>query len=255
MIMSFSTEKVGYPTQKPEKLLERIVKASSNKGDVVLDPFCGCGTTVAVAQKLGRQWVGIDITYLAIDVIAKRLEKSGYKKGDDFEIDGEPKDVYSAEKLAQQKPFQFQFWCIAKINATQSAMKSGDQGIDGIINFVDFTKKDKAGKGIVQVKGTQTVNPSMVRDLKGTIKSQEADFGILITLKPPTHGMITEAGKEGYYEYTYVPNTPPQKIPRIQFLTAEDLFKDPLPIKLPPAVISPFKKPAIEAIKEERGLF
>jgi len=257
IIAPISKERVGYPTQKPEALLERIIESSSNRDDLVLDPFCGCGTTVAVAQKLGRRWVGIDITYLAIDVIAKRLGKSGLKKGIDFEIGGEPKDTYSAEKLAQQAPFQFQIWCISKLNATPSLTKSGDQGIDGIINFFDPIKKDKAGKGIVQVKGTQSVNPGMVRDLKGTMKSQNADFGILVTLKKPTKGMVTEAVKEGYFELKYMPNTTQQKIPKIQFLTTGDLFKEPLPITLPPAtsVLSPFKKPIIEETKDQKELF
>jgi len=249
-------ERIGYPTQKPEKLLERIVKASSNKDDVVLDPFCGCGTTVAVAQKLGRQWIGIDITYLAIDVIAKRLESSGFKKGVVFEIEGEPTDAYSAEKLAKQDPFQFQIWCVSKLNATQSQVKTGDEGVDGIFNFFDPTKPNKAGKGVIQVKGTQTVNPAMVRDLKGTIKSQNADFGILITLKKPTQGMRSEALKEGEYKLCYIEGIEmeaQQKIPKIQFLTVEDLFKEPLPIKLPP-VISAFKKPKIGQEIDQEGL-
>ena len=151
MIMSFSKEKIGYPTQKPEKLLERIIKASSNKGELVLDPFCGCGTTVAVAERLRRRWIGVDITYLAIDVISKRLKESGIKENIDFEIDGEPKDVYSARKLVEKDPFQFQIWCISKLDATPSQTKSADRGMDGIINFLDFSKSSKVGKAIIQV--------------------------------------------------------------------------------------------------------
>jgi len=258
-IPSFATamtakERVGYPTQKPEKLLERIINASSNKGDLILDPFCGCGTTVTVAQRLGRKWIGIDLTYLAIDVISKRLERSGFKRDIDFEIEGEPTDVYSAEKLARQNPFQFQIWCISKLNATPSPKKSGDEGVDGIINFVDLTKKNRMGKGIIQVKGTQNVNPGMVRDLKGTVKSQDADFGILITLKEPTRGMKTEALKEGYYKFGYSPDLPQLKIPKIQLLTVEDLFKYPIPIILPPNVMPAYKKPLIEKNIEQQGL-
>lgn len=241
-----SAEYVGYPTQKPEALLERIINASSEKGDLILDPFCGCGTTVAVAQRLGRKWIGIDITYLAIDVIAKRLEKSDYKEDKDFIVEGKPTDVYSAEKLAQQNPFQFQFWCIAKLNATPSQTKSADQGVDGIINFIDASRQGKAGMGVIQVKGTQTVNPAMVRDLKGTISSQGADFGVLVTLKKPTQGMITEAAKEGSFEYGYKTEAGKQKMPKLQLLTVEDLFKDPIPLKVPSAVLSPFKKPGIK---------
>ncbi len=248
-------ESVGYPTQKPEKLLERIIKASSNKGDVVLDPFCGCGSSVAVSQKLGRRWIGVDITYLAIDVISKRLEANNYIKGKDFVVEGEPRDFYSAEKLARQAPFQFEFWCVAKMDATPSPRQTGDEGVDGVLNFVDYSKKDKAGKGIIQVKGGQSINPSMVRDLKGTLKSQNADFGILIMLKKPTRGMIAEATKEGSFDFQLMKESKVQKIPRIQFLTAEDLFKDPLPIKTPSSIISPYKKPPITEEADQTPLF
>jgi len=236
-------ERIGYPTQKPEKLLERIIKASSNRGDLILDPFCGCGTTVAVAEKLQRKWIGIDITYLAIDVIAKRLKKR--KEKIDFEIDGEPKDVYSAKKLTEKDPFQFQIWCVSKLDATPSQTKSADKGVDGIINFYNPSKSNKVGKGIIQVKGTENVNPSMVRDLKGTIKSQNADFGILITFRKPTQGMVNEATKEGYFKFMKV------AIPKIQFLTTEDLFKEPIPIKLPQMIYLPYRRPVIEKESEE----
>lgn len=238
------TERIGYPTQKPEALLERIIKASSKRGDIVLDPFCGCGTAIAVAERLNRKWIGIDITYISINVISKRLGKSRLKENVDFEIDGEPKDVYkdvySAKKLSEKDPFQFQIWCISKIDAAPSEVKTGDKGVDGIINFIDTTKKSKVGKGIIQVKGTENVNPGMVRELKGTIKSQSADFGILITFKKPTQGMINEATPEGHFEFMG------KKIPNIQFLSVEDLFKDPIPIKLPLTVLQPYKKPIIE---------
>lgn len=245
-LQTWSPERTGYDTQKPEALLERIIKASSNEGDVVLDPFCGCGTTMAVAERLRRNWIGIDITYLAIDVISKRLQKAGLKKGIDFKVEGEPADAYSAEKLARSNPFQFQYWCISKItDAIPSEKKTGDQGVDGTINFTDPTKESKVGMGIIQIKGTQSVSPSMIRDLKGTLKSQNADFGILVTLKKATRGMVSEAVKEGYFQFLG------KKIPKIQFLTVEDLFKTPPPINLPSATLSPFKKPDI--VKTEQG--
>lgn len=241
-------ERIGYPTQKPEKLLERIIKASSKKGDLVLDPFCGCGTTIAVAERLRRNWIGIDITYIAIDVISKRLRKSGIKEGIDFEIHGEPKDVYSAKKLSEKDPFQFQIWCNSRLDATPSQTKTADKGVDGIIYFIDPSKSSKIGKGIIQVKGTENINPSMVRDLKGTLKSQNADFGILITFKNPTQGMINEATIAGYFKYANI------KIPKIQFLTVEDLFKDPIPTKLPGAgaVFPAHRKPIIKKGKSEQ---
>ncbi|MBA7541607.1 hypothetical protein ES705_33923 [subsurface metagenome] len=239
------TERVGYPTQKPEALLERIIKANSNEGDTVMDPFCGCGTAIAVAEKLRRKWIGIDITYLAIDVIKKRLEKHHIKENEHFKVYGEPKDVYSAGKLAEQKPFQFEVWAVAQLKATPTP-KTGDKGVDGVINFIDYTKKDKIGKGVISVKGGHSINPGMVRDLKGTIQSQNADFGILITLRKPTRGMIEEAVKEGSFNYCYQEGTTHKKIPKIQLLTVEDLFTDPIPTKLPPAVIEPYRKPDIK---------
>jgi len=245
MIMSFSREKVGYPTQKPEKLLERIIKASSNEGDLVLDPFCGCGTAIAVAEATKRRWIGIDITYLAIDIIKKRLEKNKIQEGKDFKVDGEPFDVNSAQELAKRYPFQFQIWCVSKLNATPSPSKTADKGVDGFINFLDKTRKEKFGKGIIQVKGTKQVSPSMVRDLKGTMQSQNADFGILITLQSPTRDMKTEAIIEGEI------NILGKKLPKIQLLTVEDLFKNPIPVKLPPLILPPFRKPEIKGTEED----
>jgi site-specific DNA-methyltransferase (adenine-specific) len=246
-----SNEYLGFLTQKPEALLERIIRASSDKGDLILDPFCGCGTTITKAEGLGRKWIGIDITYVAIDVISKRLKENKIKEKIDFEIDGEPRDVYSAKRLAKKDPFQFQIWCISKLDATPSQTRSGDQGVDGIINFIEPAKLNRAGMAIIQVKGTESVNPSMVRDLKGTLKSQNADFSILITLKKPTQGMINEATQEGYFKFLG------KEIPKIQFLTVEDLFKEPIPLKLPQIILPPYKKPIIEKELEnfQKNLF
>jgi site-specific DNA-methyltransferase (adenine-specific) len=227
-------ERIGYPTQKPEKLLERIIKASSNEDNLVLDPFCGCGTTVAVAQRLNRKWLGIDITYLAIDVIEKRLRKSDIKEGINFTTEGAPADEYSAEKLAENKPFQFQYWTISRIpGGTPNDRKTGDKGIDGTIYFNDKSKPDKTGKAIISVKGGKSINPAMVRDLVGTIQSNSADFGILVTLPEPTANMKTEAVKQGYFQYVRM------QIPKVQILSVKDLFTKPLPLKLPEESIIP----------------
>lgn len=244
-INSQAKERLGYPTQKPEALLERIINASSLDGQVVLDPFCGCGTAVAVAERLNRKWIGIDVSYLSIDVIMKRFEKNGIKKGKDFLVKGVPKDVLSATKLAEQAPFQFEVWAVSQLNATPT-VKSGDKGVDGVINFIDHTRKDKVGKGIISVKGGHNINPGMVRDLKGTISSQNADFGILITLEKPTKGMIEEAVKEGNFDYLYQEGYQAIQIPKIQIITVEDLFAEPIKVKLPPYVIEPYKKPDIK---------
>jgi len=239
-IMSFQQaatlkEYLGYPTQKPEALLERIIKASSNEGDLVLDPFCGCGTAVAVAQRLNRKWIGIDITYLAIDIIEKRLEETR-NKGEEvnFKIEGAPADEYSAEKLAETNPFQFQYWAVLRIpGGMPNERKTGDKGIDGSIYFTDISKPDKTGKAIISVKGGRSINPAMVRDLVGTIQSNSADFGILVTLPEPTANMKTEAAKQGYFEYKRM------QIPKVQILSVKDLFTKPLPIKLPEESIIP----------------
>jgi len=225
---SADKQRIGYPTQKPEALLERIINASSNEGDVVLDPFCGCGTTVAVAQRLNRKWIGIDITYLAIDIIEKRLEETR-NKGEEvnFKIEGAPADEYSAEKLAESNPFQFQYWAVSRIpGGMPNERKTGDKGIDGSIYFTDISKPDKTGKAIISVKGGRSINPSMVRDLVGTIQSNNADFGVLITLPEPTTNMKTEAVKQGYFQYVRM------QIPKVQILSVKDLFTKPLPIKL-----------------------
>lgn len=234
-----------YPTQKPEKLLKRIIMASSNRGDVVLDPFCGCGTTIAVAQGNHRKWIGIDITYLAVDVILKRLIRNGIKENKDFEIKGSPKDTYSAHKLFERNKIQFEIWCVTKLNANPSERKTGDKGVDGIINFPDPSKKSKIGKGIIQVKGGENISPSMVRELKGTLVGQNADFGILITSKKLTPGMIAEATKSGWFEILG------KKFPKIQFLTVEDLFKEPIPVKLPSVVLPPYKNTVISEEVED----
>ena len=236
-------EALGYPTQKPQALLERIIQASSNEGDVVLDPFRGCGTAVAAAQKLNRQWVGIDITYLSIDLIAGRLRKTGLTEGKDFIIKGAPADVLGADQLAARAPFQFQYWALSRIpGAMPSDRKTGDHGVDGVLHFWDPAKASKAGKGVISVKGTIAVNPGMVRDLAGTVDHQDADFGILVTLQEPTEGMRTEARKAGVYKYNNQ-----REIPRLQLVSAADLFKEYLPLQLPPEEVRNGRKMTIIA--------
>jgi site-specific DNA-methyltransferase (adenine-specific) len=242
MIAGQAKERIGYPTQKPEALLERIIKASSNEGDLLLDPFCGCGTAVAVAQKLNRKWIGIDITYLAIDIIEKRLAKSDLKEGKDFKIEGAPADEYSAEKLAESNPFQFQYWAVSRIpGGIPNERKTGDKGIDGFIYFTDISKPDKTGKAIISVKGGKNVNPGMVRDLVGTIQSNSADFGILVTLPEPTANMKTEAAKQGYFQYVRM------QIPKVQILSVKDLFTKPLlPVILPESIMPAYNMKRIK---------
>jgi hypothetical protein len=172
-----TAERLGYPTQKPIALLERIIKASSNEGDVVLDPFCGCGTAVHAAQKLKRQWIGIDITHLAISLIEKRMKEAfpGIKHDPScvFEVEGTPKDAGGARDLAERDKYQFQWWACSLVNAQpyQGKKKGADGGIDGLIFFHD--DKSGAKKIVVSVKGGENVSVPMVRDLAHVIDREK----------------------------------------------------------------------------------
>lgn len=214
-------ERLGYPTQKPLALLERIIEASSNPGDVVLDPFCGCGTTVDAAQKTGRAWVGIDVTYIAVDLIEKRLLHtygSGIKA--EYEVDGIPKDAGGADALFKKDPFEFERWAVTRINArpNERSRQQGDKGVDGVATFP--LSKSEVGRILVSVKGGDTINPAMVREVQGTIELHKAELGILITRKPPTKAMIDAANHSG--SYTHPANG--QKFPRVQIITTTELL-------------------------------
>ena len=184
-------ERLGYPTQKPVTLLERIVNASSNEGDVVLDPFCGCGTTVHAAQKLNRQWIGIDVTHLAISLIEKRLKDAF--PGIAMEVHGTPKDEAGARDLALRDKYQFQWWAVSLVDAVPFAgkKKGADGGIDGLIYFKPDGKVTE--RAIVSVKGGDNVSVAMVRDLKGVLDREKAPMGIFLSLVDPTKPMIAEA--------------------------------------------------------------
>ncbi|MBM3553669.1 MAG: site-specific DNA-methyltransferase, partial [Alphaproteobacteria bacterium] len=210
-------ESLGYPTQKPVALLERIIMASSNEGDIVLDPFCGCGTTIHAAQKLDRQWIGIDITHLAISLIEKRLNDAF--PGIAFEVHGTPKDLDGARALADQDKYQFQWWAVSLVNAVPygGKKKGADSGIDGFIYFKPEAKTTE--KAIVSVKGGNNVNVAMVRDLAHVVEREKAKIGVFITLAEPTTPMNAEAIKAGFYESPHH-----GKFPKIQILTVEQLF-------------------------------
>ena len=220
-IGAHARERLGYPTQKPEALLERIVNASSNEGDVVMDPFCGCGTAVAVAEKLKRRWVGIDITHLAISLIRHRLHDA---YGDDlrpYEVIGDPKDVESAEALAKHDRYQFEWWALGLIDArpANDKRRGADSGVDGYINFFD----DNGGKPkrvIVQVKSGR-VNRGQIATLKGDMEREGADIGLFVTLRPPTDPMRREALDAGFYEPEHYPD---HSYERVQILTIADLL-------------------------------
>lgn len=225
---SQAKERLGYPTQKPLALLERIIEASSNPGDVVLDPFCGCGTAIAAAQKLGRQWIGIDITHLAINLIKTRMvDHFGPAILEEMETIGQPTDVPGAEALFNQDPFQFEWWAVLLAGAypANDMKKGSDKGVDGVVRFHVDTS-GKARKAIVQVKGGK-VQSSHIRDLKGAMQREKADIGIFVTLRPATKDMEKEALEADLYE------TPTGHVyPAIQILTIGDLLTGKKP-KLP----------------------
>jgi len=217
-INSQAAERLGYPTQKPEALLERIIAASSNEGDVVLDPFCGCGTATAAAQKLGRHWVGIDVTHLAITLIKVRLRDAcGLEAGKDYVVLGEPVSVPDAEALAATDPWQFQWWALGLVGARPAEQKKGaDKGIDGHLYFHDDGTATK--QIILSVKAGHTSSPH-VRDLRGVVEREGAAIGVLICMQEPTSHMRTEAAAAGFYD------SPWGSHPRIQILTVSDLLE------------------------------
>jgi len=219
-------ERLGFPTQKPLALLERIINASSNERDVVLDPFCGCGTAVVAAHKLNRLWIGIDITHLAMTVMKERLRDSF--PGIEFDVIGEPADVASARALAGQDRYQFQWWALSLVNAKpvgDDRKKGADKGMDGVIGFMEAGGKGK--RVIVQVKSGH-VNAAHIRDLKGTMEREKAEMGLFITLEEPTQPMKTEAVSAGFY-HSDLWN---EDYPRVQICTIEELLEGKEP-KLP----------------------
>ena len=215
-INSQAAERLGYPTQKPLALLERIIAASSNEGDVVLDPFCGCGTAVHAAQKLKRHWIGIDITHLAIGLIERRLKDAF--AGIAFDVIGTPRDISAARELAERDKHQFQLWSCGLVNAQpyQGGRKGADRGIDGLL-YIEVGKSTE--KVIVQVKGGAHVSRANIATLKGDVDREKAVIGLFITLTEPTKEMQKEAVAAGHYESPYHGT-----VPKIQILTVEALL-------------------------------
>ncbi len=209
-------ERLGYPTQKPLSLLERVIQASSKEGDVVLDPFCGCGTAIHAAETLKREWIGIDITHLAISLIEKRMKDAFPNIS--FQVYGTPTDLEGARNLAERDKYQFQWWACSLVNAQpfQGKKKGSDGGIDGLIFFQDDNSGAK--KIIVSVKGGEHVSVTMLKDLIATVEREKAAIGLFVTLAEPTKPMITEAVTAGFYQ------SPKGDVPKIQILTIDDLL-------------------------------
>ena len=241
-----SPERLGYPTQKPVALLERIIAASSNEGDVVLDPFCGCGTAVHAAQKLKRKWIGIDITHLAIGLIERRLKDAF--PGISFEVHGTPKDLDGACDLAIRDKYQFQWWAVSLIDAQPygGKKKGADSGIDGLIYFRSDAKTTE--RAIVSVKGGGSGGVMMIRDLKRVLEREKAPIGVFMTLTEPTQPMLKEAASAGFYELGN------RKYPKLQIITIEKALQGAKPAI--PLVDSgaTFKKAARESSDEQGTL-
>ena len=234
----WSKERLGWQTQKPVPLLERIINASSRPGDVVLDPFCGCGTAVVASQKLDRRWIGIDITYLSIAVMKARLKDSF---GIETPVIGQPTEVEGARQLAQGDDgrYQFQWWALNLIDARPlggTEKKGSDRGIDGRITFT-IGPKGEMGQALVSVKSGK-VNSSQIRDLKGTIEREKAEIGLFVTLEDPSSEMKLEATTAGVY-------TSPidgRDYPRIQILTIRELLEEGKKPMLPLLILSPYQQ-------------
>jgi DNA modification methylase len=227
-INSQAQERMGYPTQKPVALLERIIEVSSNPGDVVLDPFCGCGTAVVAAEKLGRQWIGIDVTFLAVDLMKYRLSRDfGLRERQDYEVVGDPTDVTSARALFAQSPKQFEIWAVGKVpNGFPQPGKSGDRGIDGVLRFQLLD--GEWATAVIQVKGGK-LTPSHIRDFAHVIGREVAPFGLFICLEKPTKGIYQEAEELGDYA---MPGTA-LHIPNLQIRTIQELLHGEHPFVLP----------------------
>ncbi len=224
-----SKERLGYETQKPLALLERIIKTSSNEGDLVLDPFCGCGTTIDAAHGLNRRWIGIDKTILAIEPILRRMQQrhpETFQRGVDYQVHGYPQSLQYAMKLAEIDRFGFEAWVIGLLPKIAVTRKTGDDGFDGHGSVLTHVKEgvEQYTHILVEVKSGKNLHRGMLRDFRTAMRDQGADLGIFVTLTAPTDGMRAQAAREGFLT---IGNT---RIPRIQFWQiADHYFKTGVP--------------------------
>lgn len=239
-INSQAQERLGYPTQKPEALLERIIAASSNEGDTILDPFCGCGTAISVAERLDRRWIGIDITHLATTLIKHRLRFAFGRQLSPYEEKGSPTDIEGACALAKIDRYQFEWWGLGLVDArpAHDKRKGADKGVDGHIFFYSDLTGDLR-KAVVQVKSGH-VTRNMIGDLNHARQRENAELALFITLEPSTKPMRDEAASVGIYR---PPEQPNHKIPRMQILTIEELLSGKYPELPRLAQMDTFKKP------------
>lgn len=235
-INSQAEERLGYPTQKPIALLDRIIQSSTNEGDVVFDPFCGCGTTIYSAVKNQRQWIGCDIAILSVRLVRDRLvDRYGQVEGVSFEVDGVPVSVEGAEELFKRDPFQFQHWFAERVGGFPMQKKVGDRGIDGRIYF---ETRDGLETVILSVKGG-TLRPTDIRDLRGTMEREGAAMAGFLSLREPSKKMRQEAAEAGVYDYGGV------SYPRMQCLTVREVLEEKREFHTPTKVGSR-AKPSIE---------
>jgi len=247
-INSQAAERLGYPTQKPERLLERIIRAATGEGDLVLDPFCGCGTAIAVAHRLNRGWLGIDVTHLAMSLIKHRLHSAfGEKVRESYEVVGEPVDVQGARALADDDPYQFQWWALGLVGARPVEQKRGaDKGVDGRLFFHDDAEAQETKQIVLSVKSGKG-QVGHVRDLRGVVEREKAAMGVLISMQDPTGPMRAEAASAGFYQSPWG-----TKHPRLQVLTVQELLAGKR-IDMPPSRdLRTFKK-APKAKRRPRG--
>lgn len=246
-INSQAQERLGYPTQKPLALLDRILAASTNSGDVVLDPFCGCGTAVHAAQKMNRQWIGIDITHLAISLVERRLKDAF--PGIQYQVLGTPQDAAGARDLAERDKYQFQWWAVSLVDAQPFAgkKKGADGGIDGLIYYRPDGKNTE--RAIVSVKGGDNVSVAMIRDLKGVLDREKANIGVFLSLVDPTGPMKTEAAAAGFYD---APDG--KRYPRVQIITIAQALAGTKPQIPLVDVQTTFKKAARETTQKQDKL-
>ena len=225
-----SKERTGYPTQKPIELYKRIVAASSNEGDLILDPFCGCGTTLMASEALNRHWIGIDLTYLATGAVRLQIERLFPQLRNEITITGTPENAEQALELARTNPYGFEEWCATHVlHFRPNARRGGDGGIDGTFRFPigRIQGRQAYGKAVAQVKGGN-YTLGHIRDFRTAMQNEEADLGVFVVTSPPSRGMETEASRSGTY------NHPSYEFscPKLQIYQIQDYFRNILP-KLP----------------------
>ena len=226
-LINLHKERLGYPTQKPRSLYERILQASSNKGDFVLDPFCGCGTTLMAAEALERQWIGIDLTYLAIGAVKTQAEKFFSTGTGGITVIGTPEDENTALELAHTDPHGFEEWCVTHVlNFKANDRRGGDGGIDGTFRFPlgRVQGRQAFGKAVAQVKGGN-YTLGHIRDFRTAMQNEEADLGVFVVTTPPTRGMQTEASRAGTYRHPFLD----MEAPVLQIYEIQDYFRGVLP--------------------------